>query len=159
MYIRVIFTKRRRFNLLAWLIRLTLGTKYSHVALEVFDGKTLHLYEASAFGVVKIAQSFFSEKHKVIYSKTIETNEYKTSKAINFCEEYLGAPYGYLTIFGLFLNLVFNIKTKLGVDGNKSVICSELVAKVLTLVDIARFNIKLDYADPKKLYAVIRSIT
>lgn len=144
---------------MSWIIAKILRTKFSHVAVEVFDGEQIHVYEASIFGIRKIAQSYFKNENRVIFSKTLRVEREKIDSVITFCENFLGAPYGFLALIGIFFRLTFKVKTSIGVDGKKSAVCSELVARVLVLAGVLKFKIKLDFVDPKMLYSMIRSIT
>lgn len=156
----ILFTTTKKFNIFAYLIKLILGTKYSHVALRVWDIESNRnlVYHSSIKGVTLMPENKFLNSNKVIHSKTIEINHVSKTEVLNFCEDSINKSYGFLTIIGLLFKRVFGIKNKIGKDGNKTFICSEFLAQILKIVRPVTAQFISDDIDPKELYVLVRSI-
>ena len=143
----LLWTTPKKFHLTSWLISKFIGAKYSHTAI-VFRMKETGqdiVFHATRKGVYPVLLDDFRAKNKVIESKII-LGEKREKKALHFCIEHLGTKYGFSTI----LSILFNIKFS---DGNKRLICSELVAKALDL------NLEnLDQIDPKELIEILDEV-
>ncbi len=164
--IKVDFTTRlSKWNLIAFLIRKILGTKFSHVivTIQIPRSETSLAYEAGAFGVSALSETEISKRDKILHRKEFEVTEEEAAKMHEFCVSNLHKKYGFLTIIGLYLALCFGILNRIGKDGNKTFICSEFVAKVLKIVkSIAKVlkiqNVNVDKMTPLELYILMRSI-
>ena len=94
----------------------------------LFDimGKQVVLH-ATHKGVNAISLSKFQSENTIL--KLIEIKDQdKIQKAFSYCIDVLGTPYGYLDIIAITLGLKYK-------DGEKTLICSEYVAKALGLSD------------------------
>jgi len=163
-FVKITFTTpKNKWNLFAWLIRRIMGTKFSHVMLEINepDIDRVTVCHSSAFGVNYINQSYKKKKYDVIYSKRIDIDREKFIALNQFCEDNLDKKYGVLTILGLYLLLVFGMLNRIGKDNNKTFICSEFVAKALKSMKICLktyFGYDVDRMTPHELYVLVRKL-
>ena len=138
----VYFSTPFKFNLVSWLIKKFLGTKYSHASIMFELGDRFIVFEASHGDVHMIEHTNWLVKNKVIKSFTIQKTPEEQRDILNYLIDNCQDKYGILTLFGILLNV------KLGKDGDKRFICSELVAKALGLSDN-------DFITPKDLEKMI----
>lgn len=146
---KVGLSRPRGFAPLSYLIRLFLGTSYSHTYVEIDEV----IYHATGRGVVKADKNKFLKKNKVV--KEYEFNVDKV-EVLLICLLYVGKKYGYLTLLGILLKEMFGIK--IGNDDNKTFICSEFVGMILEIV----FDVELgdqNYFTPKDIEEKIEWIS
>lgn len=110
-------------NPFSWLIKQKLGKEYSHVFLlfEV-EGEMLVL-QATRHGVHALSLQTFLQKNKIIKLIKLEDQQ-KIRKAYSYCVAKLGSSYGFLDIIAIALGIHYQ-------DGEKTLICSEYVARAL----------------------------
>ena len=124
---KVLFCTPRSWNPFSALIRWWMGTDYSHAVIKFnLYGKAV-VCEAGLRGVVINNWANFAAKYKIVDAIDIKNNEI-AKEAIKYCIDNLGDDYSYLAILGIALQ-----KELLGKDGEKSFICSELIARALEL--------------------------
>lgn len=149
--IEIGFSRPKKFKLFSVLTRLWQGwTPYSHVYLKfrIEDIKRVLVLEASYGEVHFIEYSNWQKANICIAKKSLDFGDWTINKALVFGIDRLQKPYGITSIVGIFLNELFGVK--IFTDGDKSYICSELVANALG--DYYKFNKPLDYVTPKDLY-------
>jgi hypothetical protein len=133
----------------SWALRKYMGTDYSHVYMKMYNpyiGKYV-VFEASYGDVHCQTYTNFLVGNKVLaeFDGNLKPNEAK--EAIKFVYDQLEKPYSYWAIIGIGLSTLF--KTKIGKDGDKKFICSELVARALP--HLFKFEGK-DYLTPRDIY-------
>jgi hypothetical protein len=127
-------------------------TNYSHYAIEV-DGM---IADATRFGVRnRNAVSFFIEEEIISefnFSIEIEKQNYD-----EWLKQYLGRPYGFAQLIGLFSR---NVGLDKHVDfgfGDKTIICCEFV--VMMLRDLCKLNLKTpDQYDLVQTEKILKSL-
>ena len=116
----VIFYRPSGF--IGWAISKITKSKYSHVALVVSPD---HIIEANRFIKSRIADLHYTKEiHSVYRLKNLPADT--RLKIINNALSMLDVDYDYSQLFGLFLRLVFDIKTNIFNKVNKY-ICSEII--------------------------------
>lgn len=132
----------------SWLIRLYQKTKYSHTYIRI-ETRTFDLIlDATSRGVSLKNYKDFTKNNNIIEEKILDQQFLNEDDFASIVIPLLGKKYGYITILGILLKN-FGIKG-IGKDGNKSFICSELVARVLEKyigIDTGTF----DYITPKDI--------
>lgn len=123
-------------NLFSRLISVKLGKGYSHTFMIFeWNGHKIVLH-ATAKGVNAISWERFKAANKIV--KLVEYNNCeKGEKAFRYCISRLGQHYGYLAILAIALGIHYE-------DGEKTLICSEYVARALEM----KFDKKLDLVTP-----------
>ena len=146
------FTTPKKFKLPSEIIKLRLGTNYSHVCIGVEIKKIgmTRIYQASHGDVNTVCLENFLKKNKVLKKCTIEMEEDDYFRMIKYMERQTGKSYsewGAIAATFKFLR-----KIGLGKDGDNQFICSELVYRALQEggMDLNTPNrTHADYIDPK----------
>jgi len=113
-----------------------MGKGYSHVFMRFECNGELLVLHATGKGINALAWNNFQTRNKVV--KMIEiTDENKIRQAYRYCISKLGTPYGFLAILAIGLGIHYE-------DGEKTLICSEYVARALDL----KFNELKDLVTP-----------
>lgn len=142
---RILLTTKNRFNLFSWFIKKWMKTKFSHAGL-VFDLYGVELvFEATAFFGVRIVTYENFMNNNIIIEVINIADEQKAKKAIAYCFRQLGDQYNFMSVLGIAFK-----DPKLGVDGENSFQCSELIARAFEL----RYK-SLDHIDVKELKELI----
>ena len=127
-------------------------TNYSHYAIEV-EGM---IADASKYGVRnRTASQFFIDEQLVnefYFSVDVEKKDYD-----KWLAQYLGRPYGFTQLIGLFSrNIGLDKHVVLGF-GDKTIICCELV--IMLLRDLCKLNLKTpDQYDLPQTEKVLKSL-
>lgn len=151
MKILVLLSTPKKFNPVSWLIKKFLGTSYSHASISFYDDciDRQLVYEASHGEVHQIEFMNWQETNEIIYSFPLNKTDEEFNDLYRFCVDNCNKPYGSFTLLGILIKEKLGFG-KIGEDGNKKFICSELVAKALKLSDN-------DYTTPKDLENLIRN--
>lgn len=123
---KVGFSRPKRFKLVSFIIQKFMKTKFSHTYL-VFDVQSTGqkvMYHATRKGVHCLEYETF-KKDNIIITEIDVPLENRT-ESLRFCINHLGKAYSFITLLAILLNIRFG-------DGEKSFICSELVARSLNL--------------------------
>jgi hypothetical protein len=149
--IRVLFTRRKGFNIPSMLIAWWLSVPYSHVCLYVYSRylKMPLIYEASVRGVTLQPMVRWSKKHDVIKEKKFTIDAQEKRRLIRKAVSYCGTPYGWWSILGIFLK-----EARVGVDGRDTFICSEFVYDIMR-PHLEEAKLDQDHIDPKELWEII----
>lgn len=119
---KLIFSKRNG-NIISWLIRKYIKCDYSHTAIVIeLYGINLVL-ESSFEGVNVVTLDKFLEKNTVIKEIKLQQSTY-TDSVISYIFKNIDKGFS----FSAFIGIIFKKKT-IGDDGEKYMICSELVAR------------------------------
>jgi len=124
------------FQPLACAIAAVEGTKFSHVRLRWKNSAGVEVvYEASGTQVKfigEIAQA--NSPVRVCDSFYIDLDVESYRRLIYQCMRFAGVSYGFLQLVGLLFMRVFKLKKNPYPNGFKGLICTELVARVLSYV-------------------------
>lgn len=140
---------KKRFPIGSWLIRLYLGTKYSHTYLRFRADKYDRnlIYEAVGSGVRFIGQKMWESHAEEVKSHEIEVSEAGYNKIMVLCIDNAGMNYGFLQNAGIIVANIFNLdKNPFPADTN----CSEELAKILH-EEGYRFNKEFNLITPKDI--------
>jgi hypothetical protein len=150
----------KTFPLLSWAIRFFEGTKYSHVRLTWLrhsDSKIV--YEASGSSVKFIGKKAQQKKKAdVIDSFEIDISKEEYRELVDACHYYADTSYGMLQIFGIMLTYLPWFKNNPFSDGERSQVCSELVARILKSVKNIDVGSDLDLAGPKAINGALTKL-
>ena len=121
------------------LIATKLGKTYSHVfMLFECNGEMLVLH-ATGKGVNALSWDVFKKTNTIV--KLVEiTDCQKIQYAFKYCVSKLGRPYGFLAIIAIGLGIHYQ-------DGEKTLICSEYIARALDI----KFDKIDDLIDPSDI--------
>lgn len=151
------FSKSIGIKPFSWLIRLFEKTKYSHTYLKISNNyfSDFDIYQASKGMVNHTIEKNFSEENTVVAEFSIPVDLEKKKSILNYARHKLGKPYSMITVLGIFFSKL-GIKSSKFYDGDKSYICSELVARALKDSGLLpdEVNIDVDKATPKQLYDI-----
>jgi uncharacterized protein YycO len=112
-------------NIISSLIAAKMGKGYSHVFMLFEWNERLIVLNATGKGIVAYNWDGFKSVNKIV--KLVQINDAsKIEKAFNYCITRLGQPYGFLAIVAIGLGIHYE-------DGEKTLICSEYVARALDL--------------------------
>jgi len=144
------FTRPVGFKLLSWLIRVVQGgTSYSHVRLCWVNSVGVPIvYEASGSSV-KFLGPKAGDAVVVNRQYVLEVDKEQYRKLVRICMLYAGVSYGVWQVINIGLKTLFGLT--LPGDGDNTIVCSELVARVLE--EGLGFNLpyNFDKVTPKEL--------
>lgn len=106
-------------------IKRFLKKEYSHVALLFNVENEKIILHVTRHGVHALSWQNFQKHNKIILIKNIECQE-RVKRAFSYCIDKLGTPYGFLAILAIELGIHYE-------DGEKTLICSEYVARALEM--------------------------
>jgi len=151
--------KNKVLPIFSWLIRLVEWTPYSHVYLQWHNAYTdkLLTYEAGGSSVHFKGKRIFNETIIPIHEFSIEIDDTQRRNLMAYCFEKAGTEYGVKQILGIgyvkFMCCLLNKKVKNPfMDGDKSMVCSELVGNVLSDILLKEHHLDLDIAGPRAIY-------
>lgn len=146
---------KTKFVPLSWIIRAFMGTKYSHIFLEIplenLNRKLI--FQASGTKVNFISRSSFEKDHLVVTEFSIDISDDQFKKLMQNAVDLVGEPYSMLqlvntAIYRLFKINLFDNKIK-GWD------CSKLVAAMLSTKLGITIETDLDVVTPKDIFKVL----
>lgn len=112
-------------SIVSELIAKKMGKGYSHTFIVFECNDEMLVLHATGKGVNALPWDGFKNANKIV--KLVEINDpIKSKKAFKYCISRLGIPYGYLAIVAIGLGIHYE-------DGEKTLICSEYVAKAFDL--------------------------
>ena len=157
--------KNKFFPIFSWLIRLVERTPYSHVYLQWYNKytETLLTYEAGGNSVHFKGKRIYEDTLTPIYEYEIEITKEQHKALMKYCFEMAGTNYGILQIIGIgyvkFMCCLFNKKkSNPFTDGDKSMVCSELVGNVLSDILLKEHHLDLDIAGPRAIYEFMEQL-
>lgn len=115
----------RHNSLTSRLIAAKLGKPYSHVFILFQCGNELLVFQATGKGVNAMSWQNF-QKHNSIIKMVEQECSVRIEKAFSYCVSKLSQPYGFLAILAIGLGIHYE-------DGEKTLICSEYVARAFDL--------------------------
>lgn len=132
----------RKFKIGAWIIKKYQRTEFSHVLIIKDD----LVYQASNGLVHACHVDVFHEENKIINLYEVEDIRIN----FDYVKRQLGKKYGYFQLFKIALNVIFGLV--LPSNGDKKLICSELVSRALGMPTT-------DYTTPLDVDKVLKKIS
>lgn len=155
MNIRIGFSrpKNSKFAFFSWAIRAVDKTPYSHVYVRWFSktAETWVTYEAAGHSVRFLSNKLFEKNLDVVKEFEIKLSEECWPKLLRFCLDNASVSYGKKQILGIALAKAFRLKQNPFKDEEDTMVCSELVGRVLEHMGIT-FDKPLDLLDPKDIF-------
>lgn len=152
---RILFTKRKRFNPLSWLIMKIEKANYSHVAIYFETNLGPLVFESSVHGVVATSYQKFIDKNMVADFINLEPLEGQEKTMFKRCLQLVGTKFSVIGLIGAGVSRVLRLGKNIFSDGHKTEFCSEFVYDVLDEVFILEgFN--PEYDGPKKLNELLK---
>lgn len=144
------FSSPKKFKIGAEIIKLWMGTSYSHVYLKVYSAYTKQflIYQASHGTVHLLTAASFEQNNVVVAEFDMSVQEPLLRNCLAVAQQLLGRPYGYLGLLKLGLHKLINWP-KVG-DGDSSFHCSELIARLFP--ELCE-NLAQDFVEPVDLYS------
>lgn len=154
--------KKHSFPIFSWLIRLIEWTPYSHCYIR-WGSEWLErdvVYEASGTMVHFKEGKRFDDKVEVVHLFEIECSSDTRKKVIQKAMDFSGAPYGLKQVAGILLVKMArwigcDLKNPFS-DGNKTWVCSEIVAEILEELGV-EFSVSKDNVTPRDLFEGLNS--
>lgn len=140
------FSAPRKTKIGAEIIKLYMGTSYSHVYLKVSSKWSYNdiIIQASHGKVHCVSNAKFSADNQIIAEFRYALSDEAFKKLYSYCIDNLQANYGYFGLIKLALRPFLRTKG----DGERSFHCSEFALRALPV----QLNVDPDYATPKHLY-------
>jgi len=154
----------KKFPIFSWLIRLVEWTPYSHVYLQWYNSytKTVITYEAGGSSVHFKGKSIFDHSVIVIDEYEISIDQTQRKNLMKYCFEKAGTSYGIKQVIGIgyvkFMGLFGKKKSNPFTDGDKTMVCSELVGNILSEILMKEHNLDLDVAGPKAIHQFLTTL-
>ena len=150
--------QHRFFPIFSWVIRWVDKTEYSHVYLKFnseFLKETL-LYEAANGYVNFRSLELWNEKNKVVTEFEINMSDEQMQVLLKWCVRNSGKPYSVKQLVGIGWNYVrkaFNYPPKnIFKNEEDGIVCSEVLARILSVVYGIDTGIDFDLVDPRDIY-------
>ena len=168
--IEVIFSTPKKFIFSSFLLKTKffgMGTPFSHTCLKIKSKtyKRTIIYEAGGNGILAIEFSNWQKKNKIVYSHEFKVSLIRKREIIGYCIDHLGIRYGWWTIIFLWLRDKLDFVINRGIDGTKSLICSEFAYLMLKEEVDELYSQKdrdlpntIDEMHPRELYNALREI-
>jgi len=139
--------------LLSALIRLVLGTKYSHVLARWTGarGKVDVVWESAGSGIRFLGPIAHEGKYKIVREYTIELTRPEYNKLIEYTHRYAHVKYGTAQLFGMLIAKTFRLNRNPISSGEEAQVCSEAVGGLLQYVKGWTLDVNLDVHGPDKL--------
>lgn len=142
------FSRPIKFRLFSWLTMKFERVNFSHIYIRFYDKYLCRwiVLEASHGEVHFESFENWSQKNERVHEFFIKSNPAFVRSIYLFGLDRLQRPYGFLQILIIAIKQLTGLK--LITDGEKSYICSELVAQALRI----EFDKPLDFVTPKDIY-------
>jgi len=134
----------------AWAIMWYQGSDFSHSYIR-FKSNSLDrelIYQASSTMVNFWGATYFESKETIAAEYEIEVTDDQYRQLMQYFIDNAGKPYGVLQLVAMFVNRTFGIKLDALTNGDREFVCSELVARILSDLDIPEGTENLDYMLP-----------
>lgn len=150
---KIIIGFSKKDGLLSWLIRKAEGTPYSHVYVRYYNPyiqETIVFHASRTMIHCTTFDLFLKKKNKVVVEYELTTDAEKLRQVIKFSNRQSGKSYGMLQLLGMGIVRVSKLLVKKSFrnpfgDKEKTMVCSEFVAHILTVlgytIDMARVEI------------------
>lgn len=152
MNVTIGFSKAKsRFAILSKLIQLVEGTPYSHAYIRFQEQVSCReiIFEASGMAVHFTTLEEFEARDILVEEYYVNIPDAEYLGLFNFMLDRLNIKYGVMELVYISIKKLTGIKVSPG-DGEKTDICSELVARVCQYLGM-KVPGNLDYETPKKL--------
>ena len=168
--IEIIFSTPKKFAFSSFLLRTKLfgmGTPFSHTCLKITSKtyKRTLIYEAGGNGIHATEFNNWEKKNKSIYAHDFLVSLERKREIIGYCIDHLGIKYGWWTIIFLWLRDKWDFIINRGIDGTKTLICSEFAYLMLKDEVDQLYSEKnrelpksIDEMHPRELYTALKEI-
>jgi len=153
------FSRPNKFKIGSFLIRIIECVDYSHVFLMI----DYEIHQQSIPGINVVGVSEFMEHNYIIDCDIICVTDDQHKEIVKFCNECMNyrIPYGRVQIIGMgfvrIINQLFKTRFKNPfADGMKTMVCSEFVGRVLSIIGIDIPQDQLEIEGPKYLRKFIK---
>ena len=157
MKIELLFATPKSWNPFSALIRLVDGSKFSHSAIAYGDYDTKLVLHSTRWRVNIETIDLFTKHNKIVETIIVDVNGKDFLRNIM---PHMGKQYGYLTIFGIFLQRMF---AKVGLDisppftdGDKTFVCSEMVIYLLQCSTDYLGHLRPELDGPQQIYEEVK---
>jgi hypothetical protein len=152
--LKIQFTRPSKgITIISKLIRIVMGTKYSHV-LARWDGakgRVDVVWEAAGSGIRFLGPIAHENKYNVVKQYNIELSKLEYHRLIEYTHKYAHVKYGCVQLIGMLIARIFRMNRNLLSSGEAAQVCSEAVGGLLRYVKGWDVNINLDVYGPDKL--------
>lgn len=152
---RILFTKRKAFNPLSWLIMKIEKAHYSHVVIYFETNLGPIIFESSVHGVVATSYAHFIKKNIVVDFINLNPFEGQEKTMFKRALELIGTKFSVIGLIGAGVSRVFRLGKNIFNDGSKTEFCSEFVYDVLDEAFILN-GFDPEYDGPKKLNELLK---
>ena len=152
MEIRIVVMREIRPDFVSRAIMAWTGVPYSHIAICYNQEGTDYLFHAYGKGVCLDRLDTYLQDHQIVGRKPV-TLACDPESFLGYVSGAVGKDYSEAQ----FLGFIFPYKwiMKLVGDGERELVCSELVARVLTKFSNYTFAEDLDFLDPREVWEAI----
>lgn len=135
----------------SWVIKKSEGTKFDHVAILITDYGIEWVYEAVFPNARKIRLDEWKKTFKIIDQYELDLDDLGYLKFISELNSQVGKPYSLIQLILIWtsnvLGLFESVIRKTIWNGNKALICTELVARPIHYALDYNFNKSFDVID------------
>lgn len=152
--LKIQFTRPRKgCAILSFLIRLILGTKYSHVLArwDAAGGEIDLVWEAAGSSIRFLGPIAHANRYKVVRQFDIPLTRTEYKRLIKYTHKYAHVDYGKWQLVGMLIARIFRMKKNLVSQGEAEQVCSEAVAGLLKYVKEWDIDINMDVYGPDAL--------
>lgn len=163
------FSKAKSWTL-GWfvskMIRIFLGTPYSHVYIQIFDRGVPLIFEASWTGVRYTTLERFKKRNDIVDVFFLKSSEQDINSIKRTCNAMVGTEYAYLQLLGFPIRRLLRNMFGISIDNNPvsrglgRQVCSETVGLILQHHWKYKFEVSADLLTPKDIHkAVMKNYT
>lgn len=134
MVLKIQFTRPAKgIKILSWLIRLILGTKYSHVLARwnAAGGKVDLVWEAAGSSIRFLGPIAHEGKYNVVETYEVPLTRVEYKRLIEYTHNYAHVNYGKTQLIGMLIARLFRLNKNIISQGKSEQVCSEAVAGLL----------------------------
>jgi len=155
-------TPKSDFAIAAAIIRFVENTPYSHVYVKIWsdiiDGYIV--YQETFAGLGAMNGALFDDHVKIFSEYKIDVTEEQMTQIMHFFQDNYGLPYGVRQIAGM---LTARVLRQMGfhdaknpfADGIRTMVCSEMVGAVLTILGEPFDKSLLEIEGPKMIHKIV----
>lgn len=155
--------QNRPLPIFSWIIRAVDNTEYSHVYLKIKSESLdeMLLYEAANGYVNFRSLELWNQKNAVVAEFEVDITDEQLKILLKWCIKNSGKPYSVKQLVGIGWNYVrkaFNYPPKnIFKNEEDGMVCSEVLARILSVVYGIDTGIDFDLVDPRDIYEILSS--
>lgn len=159
------FSKPRKWKPFSWIIMAGFNIPYSHTYIRLYASSYDRqlVYQASSTMVNFMNVETFNEEAEVIREFDVQLSDDSYTEMMRFAIDNCGKSYGVKDCFGLayvrLMELLGKSVQNPFADGNKTYVCSELIAEVLRDYAGQSLAKNPDDMNPKDVFDLMMRIT